>query len=952
MVLRIRKTTTQITIGLVVAGIGVPIFLLLAHAPMARALTTSSWVSAEPTGRVRADISVSPSDNPAECTHQKVLIGNVTTQTDDICVYQADGFCYGVLNKWISQGWSGYNDASFLIGFPRDSRMYRVQGISINNLVRVPNSKHIVYRNFLPSSSWGSYLYVIKDVRSKLIKITNNDLSVGYTLANNAAEPLIKNEVGDPVMMRSTGASNNGRWLAVEMRPGGLVRVDMATFEFKWFSVYQPQYGIGMDADIEFSVSDDGERIATLGRNVDPRVAELRGSCGIDATRFQNEWRSNYVAILSHPCPEREVWSIISETRGGDLRFATHPSFNFDSNELTLWTTPYDRAGIVFKEKWVTITAAGYQPSHLNYLALGDSYSSGEGDTTVNPVTKQKYYLDHTDVDGGPTIPREKCHISGRSYPFLLRDGMHIGQDTMQSVACSGAEVANDYTGNDVGYMGQDKRLEVLKDKNKEENYRTIAKEEFIPGRIQQIQFVDKYKPKVITLTGGGNDVGFSDILKACAVSADVCDYANSSKELSMLGYEIQGQYDKLADLYTRLHDSSRHTKIYVVGYPQFISDVKKDCAWNVRLDKQERTFVRRTTSYLNDVIEAAAHRAGVKYIDIEDAFEQSNESHTLCGDGEAYVNGVNLNCAGGILTPLRIFAGSDECVESYHPISKGHAAMAATINAQVSDNIMTYTHCDADQSVCPVETQNPTPPDYFAWAMDLGAQHTQTQYTKIAIRDYAQKHNANATLAIQVSDLAPLSLAKVEIHSAPTQIGDFGVNDNGELIVDVGVPASIPAGYHTLHIIAKTFSGHAIDMWQIIQILGVAGDIDENGVADNQQHCLFVPASGNDSDGDAVDDACDLVIGESSRPLDAAVNAQGKTITYTREGDPVRFGKMSRMDPPKDDQRYKTAKSNNDDYSNTPSAIVSVIVALGVVGLLAATVAILRYKQRRKTFN
>ena len=43
-----------------------------------------------------------------------------------------------------------------------------------------------------------------------------------------------------------------------------------------------------------------------------------------------------------------------------------------------------------------------------------------------------------------------------------------------------------------------------------------MALNEMIPGRVKQIEFVKKYQPKVITLTAGGNDVGFGKKLVSC----------------------------------------------------------------------------------------------------------------------------------------------------------------------------------------------------------------------------------------------------------------------------------------------------------------------------------------------------------------------------------------------------------------------------------------------------
>src|SRR5690606_18148670 len=97
-------------------------------------------------------------------------------------------------------------------------------------------------------------------------------------------------------------------------------------------------------------------------------------------------------------------------------------------------------------EEWRTIRAAGYVPStpQLDYLALGDSYSSGEGDIERRS-NGSTYYLEGTDVTGDyeKGIPEEKCHVSNRSYPFVLQQSGAVEGDRIQSVACSGAKRAD-----------------------------------------------------------------------------------------------------------------------------------------------------------------------------------------------------------------------------------------------------------------------------------------------------------------------------------------------------------------------------------------------------------------------------------------------------------------------------------------------------------------------------
>ena len=80
----------------------------------------------------------------------------------------------------------------------------------------------------------------------------------------------------------------------------------------------------------------------------------------------------------------------------------------------------------------------------------------------------------------------------------------------MKSVACSGAQVLPDFNGRVDNYYGQSRRL--INDSDIDDT-RQKSLISFIPGYIPQLEFVKRYKPKLVTFTGGGNDVGFAEIL-------------------------------------------------------------------------------------------------------------------------------------------------------------------------------------------------------------------------------------------------------------------------------------------------------------------------------------------------------------------------------------------------------------------------------------------------------
>jgi lysophospholipase L1-like esterase len=432
---------------------------------------------------------------------------------------------------------------------------------------------------------------------------------------------------------------------------------------------------------------------------------------------------------------------------------------------------------------------------------------------------------------------------------------MYLNDMTMKSVACSGA-VTGDMNGNGK-YLGQNNRLnsplfdtQGLIDEARSDN---------IPGRIRQIDFVKKYQPAVITLTAGGNDVHFSDVIKSCVLSPFfTCAYAHSDEGKAIIALDILSLYDKLVKLYTDIHAASPKTKIYVVGYPQFVSD--RDallCAPNVVLNDAERTMVHESVIYINKVIEAAVNTVGVKYLDIEDSLG----GHALCGGQQAYVTGLAARGELGIFS----LGSKSEKQESFHPNAKGNKTIAGAIQTILGEGetLLSYDYCpSASATICVSDKSiSVEPPAYFADAL----KHAVKKYVaaQLTVDDYVQKQSDLSDFTINFSGLEPGSNALLEVHSNPMSLGTYTVDEAGYLSVNVPIPDDLPAGYHTLHLIGKTVSGEDIDFWQIIEVRGRAGDIDEDGVPDDIDPCIYVSASGIDVDKDGIDDACDAEIGE-----------------------------------------------------------------------------------------
>jgi lysophospholipase L1-like esterase len=317
-----------------------------------------------------------------------------------------------------------------------------------------------------------------------------------------------------------------------------------------------------------------------------------------------------FVIPMSNPCKKATI-----NTSGFINKFTNgyNPGFNDEGTELDF----YAKSSIE-KPKAVSLTTSGYVVPRLDYLALGDSFTSGEGET------------DDSFYELGTNDEFEKCHLSTRSYPYIIARTLGIESQYVHSVACSGA-TTSDVMGEDSEYWGQQARLDKdalkLGDTSKT-LYQQQSVDTFSPGRVHQIAFVKKYKPRIITIGIGGNDVGLMEKLRTC-VGFDSCEWADTAEGREKTAFEIQDSFDKLVSTYTSIRDVSPLSRIYVIGYPKVI-DQNGQCTFfdGILLDSTERQFMNEAVHYINQIISAAAQKTGLSYIDTEDSFGNK----VLCG--------------------------------------------------------------------------------------------------------------------------------------------------------------------------------------------------------------------------------------------------------------------------------------------------------------------------------
>lgn len=683
------------------------------------------------------------------------------------------------------------NSLKYLISFPFDSKMYKITGLSSmtddftylgasdilvskQNIINGIVKSLVIYKNF--SKKLQKYYDYASQSNTYFFDISNPDY-------------VFRNQEGYAWPIGGVGASDNGEWLAVEFRQRGIGLLEIDTLKMKRISTLSYYYNAGFDPTSQLAVSNDGRHVAIMGANAGFHIFGVTADCGDEATDMNME----AVSPIENTCKEAnvETWRFIDR-----LWAAFSPRFNDDGGELDFYASSYSNQTLE-----ISLRAGGYSNKKMDYLALGDSFTSGEGET------KDEYYLNGTNEE------YEKCHVSINSYPFVVSDLMGIDVSNMANVACSGA-VTSDVIGKDTEYFGQGTRLG-KKFLNLNDSEATVAKTDarysFLPGRIHQETFIREYAPKAVTVSIGGNDAGFMNILTAC-LSHETCSWANTEKGKEQAALAIKGLFPVLVNTYRKIHDDSPNSRIFVIGYPKIIDENNKCNLINgYMLDTTERRFINEGIHYLNSVIAAAAKYTGVKFIDIESSFGDQ----TLCGSQKPPA--MNAIRFGDDITITNKFPRFKPIgAESFHPNPLGHT-LTANMIYNIVDDFTTYNYCPGDSVVCPDGTAKaPEPSEY--WIPDK-----PHDYPTIAQAEFVSDNNDTINLGEKHIELAekslqPGSAVKVEIASTPTLLGEYISSTDGSLSIDIRLPSDLEYGYHTVYLSGTSYSGEPIELYEVIQ--------------------------------------------------------------------------------------------------------------------------------------
>ncbi|WP_405015890.1 SGNH/GDSL hydrolase family protein [Kitasatospora sp. NBC_00070] len=217
----------------------------------------------------------------------------------------------------------------------------------------------------------------------------------------------------------------------------------------------------------------------------------------------------------------------------------------------------------------VTATAspAAARTSYARYVALGDSYASGAG------------VPDQIDT---------ACTRSSRNYPSLVSAA--LAPTARADVTCGGATTAH-MTTTQTGSGGP--QFDAL-----------------------------TADTDLVTLTIGGNDIGFADIIVRCATlglfspNGAPCKSSYAKSGVDQLAVKIDATAARIAATLDGIRQRSPGATVLVTGYPAILPDNGTNCFSTVSIAKGDAPWLRDTEKHLNAVIAAQAAGHGARYVD------------------------------------------------------------------------------------------------------------------------------------------------------------------------------------------------------------------------------------------------------------------------------------------------------------------------------------------------
>jgi lysophospholipase L1-like esterase len=218
-------------------------------------------------------------------------------------------------------------------------------------------------------------------------------------------------------------------------------------------------------------------------------------------------------------------------------------------------------------------SAAGTMAPGGTFVALGDSYAAGNL-IPASPV-------------GTPAGCLRSTHNYSGDVQAVIRAGRYI------DVACSDATTAD------------------------------MTRPQHTIAGTNRPQF-DALSPRdsLVTITIGGNDVGFKPILLECVTlgaaspSGHPCKRHFTAGGTDRLAAAVRAAAPKIAAVLRGIHHRAPRARVLLVGYPDLLPDTGTGCWPDVPLAPGDVPYLRATEKALNRAMARAAAANGATFVD------------------------------------------------------------------------------------------------------------------------------------------------------------------------------------------------------------------------------------------------------------------------------------------------------------------------------------------------
>lgn len=703
---------------------------------------------------------------------------------------------------------------------------------------------------------WSRGMGIYSDVKKHLKRRINVAPTYVYYELSYGTQPFQAHINGLPAMVESGAFAMGGPWAILEARWYGVLLVNLETFQTRRIKAPGADYGLGHDPAFEMAISDDGKTLAVTGMRAGVELYNIDESCGDEVG---NTIERNYSPLVT-PCANAgfDTANLVPNLYAGHF-----PSFSSDGSRIRLVTHLGDGS------MWRISVGVMASDSSLSYLALGDSFSSGQGEDS------DARYLPFTND------PPHVCHVGRDAYPFVVATNLQL---VLESVACSGAQTV-DVVGTGT-YNGQGGRLAGYNTLQRRQ-LTEAAVDTFRPGVIRQQEFVEKYRPPFITIGIGGNDAGLMSRINSC-LGFDTCEWAQNPVMRAASAREIAAISGSLRSALGALKRSSPQSKIYVIGYPEIISE-QEVCRGVIGslLNKEERHYFNVSIRYLNDVVASAATSEGLTYVDMTTAFY----GERLCEGGSKAMNGIRY---GDDIAPVREVSGMKVIgSESFHPTPYGHSLLARRVLEACNTS---PGACDGTKGASGRVTATPTRDDQNTSGRDnlMSDDNALRLFYLDASRAVAIGTDS-VTLRLPEDLFVGGSTYSVEVSSEKTTYTG-SVPDDDVLEITISLSPNHNDGFRTIHVRGIGEEG-SIDAYAVVAGQIAAGEyIDmvgneeasKGGVSSVGERALMSPFAINEMEKKGDTDIDVSGVGATRSPLyvmSASLGWQSTLPTVTQKG-------------------------------------------------------------------